>query len=342
MLNFSKFIILINFHQLNFLNLINKESSGIINNNIKTLNLNFGPQHPAAHGVLRLVLKLNNEVIDDCDPHIGLLHRGTEKLMENKIFIHSLPYFDRLDYVSTLLQEHSYCLAIDKLFLKKNYSSDLVITRTVFDELTRILNHLLAVSCHALDVGSMSPIFWAFEEREKIMEFYERISGARMHTAFYRPLSKSKVLNKQLSLDIIDFVQNSFITLNEIHNVLTNNKVWRVRLKNLGKYDYKTAQNFSLSGVMSRCTGLKRDLRLDKYTTYNNYYFLNFYSYTSENGDSYDRFLLRLYEMLESLNIINQNVQQSFFLKNIFNKNIFNKCNFDFNSMENLISHFKF
>lgn len=130
-----------------------------LNNNLKTICLNFGPQHPSAHGVLRLVLKLNNEVIDDLDIHIGLLHRGTEKLMESKIYIHSLPYFDRLDYVSTLLQEHAYCLAIDTLLGKKNYSSHLVITRCVYDELTRIFNHFLAIACHALDVGSMSPIF---------------------------------------------------------------------------------------------------------------------------------------------------------------------------------------
>lgn len=148
-----------NFNLYNYTNpRINNETNSV-NHNLKTVNLNFGPQHPSAHGVLRLVLKLKNEVIDDCDIHIGLLHRGTEKLMENKIFIHSLPYFDRLDYVSTLLQEHAYCLAIDTLLKKKHYSSPLVLTRTVYDELTRIFNHLLAVACHALDVGSMSPIF---------------------------------------------------------------------------------------------------------------------------------------------------------------------------------------
>ena len=146
------------FHMYNYLINTSKNQNSI-NNNLKTVNLNFGPQHPSAHGVLRLILKLRNEVIDDCDIHIGLLHRGTEKLMENKIFIHSLPYFDRLDYVSTLLQEHAYCLAIDTLLQKKNYSTPLVLTRTVYDELTRIFNHLLAVACHALDVGSMSPIF---------------------------------------------------------------------------------------------------------------------------------------------------------------------------------------
>ena len=308
-----------NFNLYNYTNpRINNETNSV-NHNLKTVNLNFGPQHPSAHGVLRLVLKLKNEVIDDCDIHIGLLHRGTEKLMENKIFIHSLPYFDRLDYVSTLLQEHAYCLAIDTLLKKKHYSSPLVLTRTVYDELTRIFNHLLAVACHALDVGSMSPIFWAFEEREKIMEFFERISGARMHTAFYKPSVKSKVLNKHLVDDIFDFTQNCLITLNEIHNVLTNNKVWKVRLKNVGVYDWKTAMSYNLTGIMARSCGLKRDLRINKHTTYNNYYYLNFVSYTSENGDCYDRFLLRTYEMLESLSIINQTLLNFNQKKNILN-----------------------
>lgn len=329
------------FNLFNYIFSKNKFLDHNINSNLKTVNLNFGPQHPSAHGVLRLILKLKNEIIDDCDIHIGLLHRGTEKLIENKIFIHSLPYFDRLDYVSTLLQEHAYCLAIDSLLKKKNYSSPLIITRCIYDELTRIFNHLLAVSCHALDVGSMSPIFWAFEEREKIMEFYERISGARMHTAFYRPNHKSKVLNLSLLHDISDFSQNCLITINEIHNILTNNKIWKIRLKNIGSYDWKTGIDFNLTGIMARSTGLKRDLRLNKYTTYNNYYYLNFNSYVTCNGDSYDRFLLRLYEMSESLNIINQNIllfQNSLNLIHTF----CGKFNDEHNSMEGLINHFKF
>lgn len=191
---------------------------------IKNINLNFGPQHPAAHGVLRLILSLNKELIKLCDPHIGLLHRGTEKLIEQKIYIHSLPYFDRLDYVSTLVQENVYCTSIERLC--KNTTNSLFLnTRTCFDELTRILNHLLAVSCHALDVGSMSTIFWAFEEREKIMEFYERLSGARMHTALYKPNLFNKSITKTLSNDIDAFCKNFNIVLNDMHNVLTNNKV---------------------------------------------------------------------------------------------------------------------
>ena len=303
--------------------------------------MNFGPQHPAAHGVLRLVLKLNNEVIEKCDPHIGLLHRGTEKLIENKIYINSLPYFDRLDYVSTLCQEHTYCLAVDKLYGKNHYTSETALTRTIFDELTRILNHLLAFSCHALDVGSMSPIFWAFEEREKIMEFYERMSGARMHTTLYRPFLKNRILNKDVNLDIIDFTSNCLITFNEMNNVLTNNKIWKIRLRNVGAYNYKTAIKYGLTGVMSRCTGLKKDVRLNKYTTYSNYYYTNFRSYYSRNGDSYDRFILRFYEMLESLNIVNQ-CSIKFSKKTNISYDIWSKTNSEFNTMENMIKHFKF
>ncbi len=193
---------------------------------IKSINLNFGPQHPAAHGVLRLILQLNNEIIEKTDIHIGLLHRGTEKLIEDKIYLHSLPYFDRFDYVSMMVQEHAYCLAIESLLNTINYTATFVQVRTLYDELTRILNHMLAISCHALDVGSMSPLFWAFEEREKIMEFYERVSGARMHAAFYRPNEVNlKFLSSFLLEDIVDFTKQCFVTLNEIHNILTYNKI---------------------------------------------------------------------------------------------------------------------
>ena len=160
------------------------------------------------------------------DTHIGLLHRGTEKLMEDKIYLHSLPYFDRFDYVSMMVQEHAYCLAIESLLNTTNYTSTFVLVRTLFDELTRILNHMLAIACHALDIGSMSSVFWAFEEREKIMEFYERVSGARMHAAFYRPNEVNiQALSGQLIEDIVEFTRNCFITLNEMHNVLTYNKI---------------------------------------------------------------------------------------------------------------------
>jgi NADH dehydrogenase (ubiquinone) Fe-S protein 2 len=188
--------------------------------------LNFGPQHPAAHGVLRLILQLRGEIIERADTHIGLLHRGTEKLIEYKHYEKSIPYFDRLDYVSMMTQEHAYCLAIEQLQNIKNIDINCSIQRILFDELTRLLNHFLAIACHALDIGSMSSIFWAFEEREKIMEFYERVSGARMHAAFHKPneLFQTSIDNTLLK-DITLFVKNCYITLNEMHNVLTYNKI---------------------------------------------------------------------------------------------------------------------
>lgn len=313
--------------------------------------MNFGPQHPAAHGVLRLMLQLNNEVIINNDTHIGLLHRGTEKLMESKIFLHSLPYFDRLDYVSMLIQEHAYCLAIEKLLKKNSFQSNFSKIRTLYDELTRILNHMLAISCHALDVGSMSPLFWAFEEREKILEFYERVCGARMHAAFYRPNNMNiKVITKSLIEDIIIFTKNCFITINEINNILTFNKIWKIRLVNIGSYNLETALYYNLSGVMLRCTGLKYDIRIHKTLTYAYYNYVNFASYISINGDSYDRFLLRMNEMLESLFIINQilfkfykNLPTNIIQKKINLKKILKKSNNTSKIfMENIIHHFKY
>lgn len=330
---------------------------------LKTMNLNVGPQHPAAHGVLRLIVQLNGEIIEKIDPHIGLLHRGTEKLMEDKIYLHSLPYFDRFDYVSMLIQEHAYCLAIESLLGTLNYSATFVQIRTLYDEITRILNHLLAIACHALDVGSMSPIFWAFEEREKLMEFYERVSGARMHAAFYRPNEVNlKAISSFLLEDILDFSKNCFTTLNEIHNTLTYNKIWKQRLINVGTYSHETCINYGLTGVMSRSIGIKRDLRLDKLETYANYYYLNFRSFVGQNGDSYDRFLIRMNEMTESLNIINQvinkitkhkiqkkqikkttNINPHQILRFINPKHL-NQNNYknEYISMEQLIKHFKY
>ena len=284
--------------------------------------------------------------------------------MEDKIYIQSLPYFDRFDYVSMMVQEHAYCLAIESLMNTPNYSSTFVQVRTLFDELTRILNHMLAVACHALDVGSMSSVFWAFEEREKIMEFYERVSGARMHAAFYRPNEVNlKAISSFLLEDIMEFTKNCFVTLNEMHNVLTYNKIWKQRLVNIGTYSINTCLKYGLTGVMSRSVGIKRDLRLSLLETYANYYYLNFRSYTGQKGDSYDRFLIRMNEMSESLNIINQVTQKiTKYSKNNNKKskknsninaheimNFLNKKNLktvnnksEYNSMEQLIKHFKY
>ena len=332
----------------------NKLSKTKTTNNI----VNFGPQHPAAHGVLRLILQLKGEIIERTDVHIGLLHRGTEKLIETKHYEKSIPYFDRLDYVSMMTQEHAYCLTIEKLQNIKNISAHVSVQRVLFDELTRLLNHFLAIACHALDVGSMSSIFWAFEEREKIMEFYERVSGARMHAAFHKPNELFSInLDINLLSDITFFIKNCYLTLNEMHNVLSYNKIWKQRLINIGLYTIKDSQNYGLTGIMSRCLGIKRDVRLsvkDTYSHYNNYIFKSFISL---NGDCYDRFLLRMAEMGESLNISNQCINK---LKNDFNKVNFvkDKSNFlNFNSlilnssknkqnsltyvyMEDLIEHF--
>lgn len=313
------------------------------NSNLSNFTLNFGPQHPAAHGVLRLVLSLDGENIQKCDPHIGLLHRGTEKLIETKIYVNALPYFDRLDYVSILLQEHSYCLAVEKLLKKSPYSVEVSATRTILDELTRVFNHYLALACHALDVGSMSPIFWCFEEREKIMEFYERVSGARMHANFYRPGLDRRVLDGNTIIDILDFCTNSITTINEMHTTLTTNKIWISRLRNVGVYSVDEAINYGSSGIMSRCVGLKRDVRLNQNTTYNDYFFLNCRSFVSSEGDSFVRYLLRAYEMVESLGIVNQ--ASSLFLKNKnslqHKQTVFDRYQNIENIMECTIKHFK-
>lgn len=306
------------------------------NYNLKKINLNFGPQHPAAHGVLRMLLSMENEIIVKSDVHIGLLHRGTEKLLENKMYMHGLPYFDRLDYVSMMLQEHAYCLSIEKL-LNKTIDQNSY-TRTIYDELTRILNHLLAIACHALDVGSMSPIFWGFEEREKIMEFYERVSGARMHAAFYRPAQKHRTLSHRLLSDIMYFINSSTTALNEINSLLFFNKIWRNRLIGVGTLTINNSLNSFLTGVMLRSTGIKNDIRKNPYTLYGEYIKLNWSSYVGKNGDCYDRFNIRMLEMLESLYIINSVVSNYLAAHKAFSLD----GDHPYKNMETLIKHFKY
>lgn len=276
------------------------------NNNNKKIIINFGPQHPAAHGVLRLILQLSNEIIEKMDIHIGLLHRGTETLIETKHYEKSIPYFDRLDYVSMMTQEHAYCLTIEQLLSINNISSQTNYVRILFDELTRILNHMLAIACHALDIGSMSSIFWSFEERENIMEFYERVSGARMHAAFHKvSINYSYSINNELLIDILKFIQNCYKTLNEMHNVLTYNKIWKQRLVNVGTLNINNITNYNLTGVIARGVGIKKDLRLSKKHSYSNYNLISIKSFIGINGDCYDRYLIRMLEMAESLNICN-------------------------------------
>jgi NADH dehydrogenase (ubiquinone) Fe-S protein 2 len=270
---------------------------------IKSFTMNFGPQHPSAHGVLRLVLELDGEIVTKADPHVGLLHRGTEKLIEYKTYTQALPYFDRLDYVSMMAQEHSYSLAVEKLLrcevpLRAQY------IRVLFLEITRILNHLLALSCHALDVGAMTPLLWAFEEREKLLEFYERVSGARMHAAYIRPGGVSQDMPLGLSEDIYQFAEYFPKRLDEIEEMLTGNRIWKQRLVDIGVVTADEALAWGFTGVMLRGSGVSWDLR--KNEPYEVYERLDFDIPVGTNGDSYDRYMIRVAEMRESVRIIVQ------------------------------------
>ena len=307
---------------------------------IKNFTINFGPQHPAAHGVLRLILELKGEVVQRAEPHIGLLHRGTEKLIEYKNYVQALPYFDRLDYVSMMAQEHSYCLAIEKLFNSKIPRRAQYI-RVLFAEITRILNHLLAVGCHAMDVGAMTPFLWAFEEREKLMEFYERISGARMHAAYFRPGGVSLDLPKGLLSDIYIFIEQFNLRLIEIEDMLTENRIWKQRLVDIGVVSAEDAYDWGFSGVMLRGSGIEWDLRKSQpYEVYNE---VDFDIPVGFNGDCYDRYLIRVFEMRESIKIIEQCLNQlpTGPIKSDDNKLTPPSRTEMKQSMESLIHHFK-
>lgn len=310
-------------------------------NKIKVFNLNFGPQHPSAHGVLRLILELNGEIIQRVDPHIGLLHRGTEKLIEYKTFLQALPYFDRLDYVSMMSQEHAYSLAIEKTLecdipLRAQY------IRVLFSEITRILNHLMSITTHALDVGALTPFLWAFEEREKLMEFYERVSGARMHAAYIRPGGVNQDLPLGLLQDIFIFIKQFSSRLDEIEELLTFNRIWKQRLINVGVITKTQAFNLGFSGVMLRASGVAWDLR--KNQSYEIYDELNFLVPIGTHGDCYDRYLLRMAEMRQSISLINQclNLMPSGEIKTTNTKLVQPKRNLMKTSMESLIHHFKY
>ena len=312
----------------------------LLKKKIKNFTINFGPQHPAAHGVLRLVLELQGEIVERADPHIGLLHRGTEKLIEYKNYLQALPYFDRLDYVSMMSQEHSYCLAVEKLAnVKIPIRSQYI--RVMFAEITRILNHLLAVGCHAMDVGAMTPFLWSFEEREKLMEFYERVSGARMHAAYFRPGGVSMDLPEGLLNDIYLFVEQFNLRLLEVEEMLTENRIWKQRLVDIGVVSASDAYDWGFSGVMLRGSGVKWDLR--KSQPYEVYDKLNFKIPVGSNGDCYDRYLIRIFEMKESLKIIEQclNKMPLGIIKTNDNKITPPLRKEIKQSMESLIHHFK-
>lgn len=308
---------------------------------VKNLTLNFGPQHPAAHGVLRLVLELDGELVKRADPHIGLLHRGTEKLIEYKTYLQALPYFDRLDYVSMMAQEYAYSLAVESLLqvevpLRAQY------IRVIFCELTRLLNHLLAITTHALDVGALTPFLWGFEEREKLMEFYERVSGARFHAAYVRPGGVSQDLPIGILEDIYAFVLQFGYRINEIEEMLSNNRIWKQRLVDIGIVTAKQAHDWGFSGVMLRGSGVLHDLRLSN--PYDIYSQMLFQVPVGSNGDCFDRYLIRVEEMRQSLNIIKQcldNIPDVGFVKTDDRKISPPSRAFMKYSMESLIHHFK-
>ncbi|XP_017716300.1 PREDICTED: NADH dehydrogenase [ubiquinone] iron-sulfur protein 2, mitochondrial [Rhinopithecus bieti] len=270
---------------------------------VKNMTLNFGPQHPAAHGVLRLVMELSGEMVRKCDPHIGLLHRGTEKLIEYKTYLQALPYFDRLDYVSMMCNEQAYSLAVEKLLnIRPPPRAQWI--RVLFGEITRLLNHIMAVTTHALDLGAMTPFFWLFEEREKMFEFYERVSGARMHAAYIRPGGVHQDLPLGLMDDIYEFAKNFSLRLDELEEMLTNNRIWRNRTIDIGVVTAEEALNYGFSGVMLRGSGIQWDLR--KTQPYDVYDQVDFDVPVGSRGDCYDRYLCRVEEMRQSLRIIAQ------------------------------------
>lgn len=272
-------------------------------NAIENYMINFGPQHPAAHGVLRLVMELDGEVIERCDPHIGLLHRGTEKLIEYKTYLQALPYMDRLDYVSPMCMEHSYVLAIEKLAgidvpLRAKY------IRTMFAEITRILNHILNVTTHAMDVGAMTPILWLFEEREKLLEFYERVSGARFHAAYFRPGGVHQDLPDGLLADILAWCDGFPRVLDEMQGLVADNRIFKQRNVDIGRISAEDAVAWGFTGPCIRASGVPWDLR--KSQPYDAYHLVDFDVIVGTEGDCYSRFMVRMEEMRQSLRIIRQ------------------------------------
>ena len=269
----------------------------------KTLSLNFGPQHPAAHGVLRLILELDGEVVEKVDPHIGLLHRGTEKLIENKTYMQAVPYFDRLDYVAPMNQEHAFALAIEKI-LKIEVPIRAQYIRVMFCEIGRILSHILNITTQALDVGALTPSLWGFEERETLMTFYERASGSRLHANYFRAGGVHQDLPGNLDKDIAKFCSNFPKVIDDLETLLTDNRIFKQRNVDIGIVSKEDAIDYSFSGVMLRGSGVPWDLR--KSQPYECYDQLEFKVPVGKNGDCYDRYICRIEEMRESVKIINQ------------------------------------
>jgi NADH-quinone oxidoreductase subunit D len=269
----------------------------------RNFTINFGPQHPAAHGVLRMVLELDGEVVTRVDPHIGLLHRGTEKLIEQKTYLQALPYFDRLDYVAPMNQEHAFALAVEKL-LGISVPKRGQLIRVLYSEIGRLLSHLLNVTTQAMDVGALTPPLWGFEEREKLMVFYERASGSRMHAAYVRPGGVHQDLPQKLVDDIGNFAEKHPKVLDDIEGLLTDNRIFKQRNVDIGVVSLEDAFNWGFSGVMVRGSGAAWDLR--KAQPYECYSELDFDIPVGKNGDNFDRYLIRVQEMRESIKIMKQ------------------------------------
>ncbi|AHC73564.1 NADH-quinone oxidoreductase subunit D [Candidatus Endolissoclinum faulkneri L5] len=307
---------------------------------IKPLTINFGPQHPAAHGVLRLVLEMDGEVVERADPHIGLLHRGTEKLIEHKTYLQALPYFDRLDYVAPMNQEHAYALAVEKL-LELEVPKRAKYIRVLYAEIGRLLNHLLNITTFALDVGAMTPMLWGFEEREKLMEFYERASGARLHAAFFRPGGVNQDLPTGLLEDIKSWADNFPKFISDLENLLTNNRIFKQRTVDIGVVTHEQALDMSFSGPVLRGAGAAWDLRTAQ--PYDSYEDFDFDIPIGKTGDCYARYLVRIEEMRQSLRIIHQVIDKmpGGPVKALDHKVTPPKRNEMKSSMEALIHHFK-
>ena len=270
---------------------------------LKNMTLNFGPQHPAAHGVLRLVLEMDGEVVERTDPHIGLLHRGTEKLIEHKTYMQAIPYFDRLDYVSPMCQEHAFVLSAEKLLgIKVPKRAQYI--RVLFDEITRVLNHSLQIAAQGLDLGATTPFLWLFEEREKLMGFYEAVSGARLHAAYYRVGGVHRDLPKDLISEIYDWLKGFGKIISDIENLLSDNRIFKQRMVDVGIVSFEEALNWGFTGPMLRGSGIAWDLRKSQpYAVYDEF---EFSIPTGKNGDCYDRYLIRVEEMKQSVEIIRQ------------------------------------
>jgi NADH-quinone oxidoreductase subunit D len=270
---------------------------------IRQFNINFGPQHPAAHGVLRLVLELDGEVVERVDPHIGLLHRGTEKLIEHKTYLQAIGYFDRLDYVAPMNQEHAFCLAAERLLgLEIPRRAQLI--RVLYSEIGRLLSHLLNVTTQAMDVGALTPPLWGFEERERLMEFYERASGSRMHAKYFRIGGVHQDLPDDLVADIAKFCETLPTVLDDIEGLLTGNRIFKQRNVDIGVVSLEDCFRYGFSGVMVRGSGAAWDLR--KAQPYECYADMDFDIPVGKNGDCYDRYLIRMQEMREALKIMRQ------------------------------------